>query len=207
MSGKLGITYGMPTYGMLWESLITKKYDCDNSATMAFDVAARIGIPVGFVIVPEHTLICTEDFRFESTTQTYSSIFSLEESYPSVTAIITVFDHVAADQVAYYNRGLARSDLGDSKGAMADYTAVIGINPKYVEAYYNRGIEKYNMNNLRGAIRDYNVVIRIRPDYADAYYNRGIARSALGNSERAKEDFAIYKRLKRASASKQLVID
>jgi tetratricopeptide (TPR) repeat protein len=34
---------------------------------------------------------------------------------------------------------MLKSDLGDNKGAIADYTKAIEVNPQYAEAYYNRG--------------------------------------------------------------------
>ena len=43
---------------------------------------------------------------------------------------------------AYYNRGIAKFDLQDYKGAIADYTKAIELNPNYAKAYYNRGIAK-----------------------------------------------------------------
>ena len=51
-------------------------------------------------------------------------------------------------------RGIAKYELGDKAGAMADYTQAITINPQYAEAYYNRGIAKYESEDKTGAIKD-----------------------------------------------------
>ncbi|TRV66973.1 MAG: tetratricopeptide repeat protein, partial [Microcystis panniformis Mp_MB_F_20051200_S6] len=76
---------------------------------------------------------------------------------------------------AYYNRGNAKSDLGDKQGAIADYNQAIKIKPDYAAAYNNRGNAKSDLGDKQGAIADYNQAIKIKPDYADAYNNRGIA--------------------------------
>ena len=41
-----------------------------------------------------------------------------------------------------HNRGNAKDDLGDKKGAIADYSKAIAIDPQYAYAYYNRGNAK-----------------------------------------------------------------
>ena len=46
------------------------------------------------------------------------------------------------DANAYYNRGLAKSELKQYKEAIADYDKAIELNPKDAAAYYNRGVGK-----------------------------------------------------------------
>ncbi|MER3493461.1 MAG: hypothetical protein C4323_14700, partial [Mastigocladus sp. ERB_26_2] len=43
---------------------------------------------------------------------------------------------------------------GFYKGAIADYTSALKINPNYADAYYNRGIARYNLGDNQGAIAD-----------------------------------------------------
>jgi uncharacterized caspase-like protein len=90
---------------------------------------------------------------------------------------------------AYYNRGIARSDLGDNKGAIADYDQAIKLKPDFAEAYYGRGNARSNLSDNKGAIADYNQAIELKPDYADAYINRGNARSKLGDIKEAIADY------------------
>jgi tetratricopeptide (TPR) repeat protein len=40
------------------------------------------------------------------------------------------------------HRGYAKKRLGDKKGAIADYTKAIELNPQYADAYYSRGNAK-----------------------------------------------------------------
>ncbi|MGD1008267.1 MAG: trypsin-like peptidase domain-containing protein, partial [Ignavibacteriaceae bacterium] len=83
------------------------------------------------------------------------------------------------DANAYSNRGIAKADLEDYRGAIQDYNQAIEINPNYAGAYYNRGIAKADLEDYRGAIQDYNQAIEINPNDANAYYNRGIAKADL----------------------------
>ena len=51
---------------------------------------------------------------------------------------------------AYYNRGIAKDDLGQYFDAIADYDIAIRLKPDYATAYYNRGIveEHISVNTL-----------------------------------------------------------
>ncbi|MBC6480408.1 MAG: tetratricopeptide repeat protein [Hormoscilla sp. GM7CHS1pb] len=92
---------------------------------------------------------------------------------------------------AYNNMGVARYNLGDKEGAIADYNKAIEIKPDYALAYNNRGNARYNLGDKEGAIADYNkaIEIEIKPDYALAYNNRGLARDDLGDKEGAITDY------------------
>ena len=46
------------------------------------------------------------------------------------------------DTQTYYNRGIAKRNLEDHQGAIADYTKAIKIDPQFALAYKNRGIAK-----------------------------------------------------------------
>ena len=57
--------------------------------------------------------------------------------------------------LAYYNRGLSKSKIGDNQGAIDDYSKAIQINPQYIKAYFNRGNCKSKLGDKEGAISDY----------------------------------------------------
>ena len=63
----------------------------------------------------------------------------------------------------YFYRAYSKDNLKDYKGAVADYTKAIEINPNYAYAYYNRGIAKDELKDYKGAIADYTKAIEIRP--------------------------------------------
>ncbi len=80
-------------------------------------------------------------------------------------------------------------EKGDFKGAIADYTKAIEINPQYADAYNNRGAAKYSLKDTQGAIADYNKAIEINPQLALAYYNRGNAKHGLRDQPGACADY------------------
>ena len=96
----------------------------------------------------------------------------------------------------YLTWGNTKYDLGDYKGAIADYDIAIRINPDLASAYNNRGMAKDDLGQHFAAIADYDSAIRLKPDYANAYNNRGIAKSDLGQHFAAIADFDNAIRLK-----------
>ena len=56
---------------------------------------------------------------------------------------------------AYNNRGLAKANLQDYRGAIADYNKAIELTPDYANAYYNRGSAKAALKDLDGACLDW----------------------------------------------------
>ena len=101
---------------------------------------------------------------------------------------------------AYNNRGNAKNDLGDFKGAMEDYNEAIQLKPDHADAYNNRGALKKDLHDLAGAMEDYNEAIRLKPDHALAHNNRGNLKKNLGDFEGAMEDYNEAIRLKPDSA-------
>ena len=96
----------------------------------------------------------------------------------------------------YFTWGNTKYDLGNYKGAIADYDSTIRLKPDLAKAYNNRGIAKRKLGQHFAAIADYDTAIRLKPDDADAYYNRGIAKDKLGQHFAAIADYDIAIRLK-----------
>ncbi|HBL10236.1 MAG TPA: hypothetical protein DD379_02140 [Cyanobacteria bacterium UBA11162] len=77
----------------------------------------------------------------------------------------------------YYNRGLARKELGDNQGAIADYTQAIKRNSNHALAYYDRGLAHANVGNRQSAIKDLQQAAKLCLDlgrlgcYEDAQYH------------------------------------
>ncbi|MDA9347062.1 tetratricopeptide repeat protein [bacterium] len=86
-------------------------------------------------------------------------------------------------KISYFEIGLAKFNLKDYRGAIADYTRVIEIDPKYPKAYFNRGHSKGLLENYRGAIADYTKAIEIDPNDAAAYCNRGLSKLILDQTD------------------------
>jgi tetratricopeptide (TPR) repeat protein len=89
----------------------------------------------------------------------------------------------------FYIKANQKYGQKDFRGAIADYTEAIRLNPNYAEAYNDRGAARYDLGDKQGAIADYNTAIKINPNYAYAYNNRGTARSDLGDKQGAIADY------------------
>lgn len=74
---------------------------------------------------------------------------------------------------AYVDRGWARGERGDSKGAEQDFTRAIELDPKIAETYLDRGKARAVLGDAAGAIADFDQVIQLEPKNAEAYNLRG----------------------------------
>ena len=119
-----------------------------------------------------------------------ASVLSELKKYLEAIAIYNDLIRTKSDAYAYYNRGVAKSALGNKQGAIADYDRAIAINPQYANAYLNRGNAKSALGNKQGAIGDFDQVIAINPQDAEAYINRGLDKSDLGNKQGAITDLS-----------------
>ena len=71
------------------------------------------------------------------------------------------------DAIAYRDRGAAKFDLKDYRGAIADYSKAIEINPNYAEAYGNRGIAMIKLGQKDSGCLDLSKAGEL--GYFDAY--------------------------------------
>ncbi len=83
----------------------------------------------------------------------------------------------------HIKNGNAKHELKDYRGAIADYSKAIQLNPKFIKAYYLRGVAKAEMQDYNGAIADFSKIIELNPSDADAYFARGIAKIRLKQNE------------------------
>jgi tetratricopeptide (TPR) repeat protein len=100
---------------------------------------------------------------------------------------------------AHRNRGTVNAALKDFKGAVKDYTIVIGIDGWGVyrgETYLWRGrIKANNLNDFSGALEDYNMAISLSSyshDLGEYYNTRGILKyNNLNDINGALEDYNV----------------
>jgi Flp pilus assembly protein TadD len=62
----------------------------------------------------------------------------------------------------YFYHGVWKADKGDLRGAIADYTQAIQLNPNDATAYQNRGAVRAARGDLRGATEDTTKASEIR---------------------------------------------
>ena len=93
------------------------------------------------------------------------------------------------DYLAYFQRGMAYSKIGQYQKAIIDFNQAIQINPDYIESYIHRGNIYGRHGQYKLAIEDFNKVISLNSNHMTAHNNRGLAYSALGQYEAAMKDF------------------
>jgi len=111
--------------------------------------------------------------------------------------------------LAYFSRAVASSNLGDQKGAQADYkealklfTDAIRASPGNAAMLFQRGLIYHTMGETDQAIVDYSDAIRLAPTDDYAYVNRGIALySRQDNNEGALRDFDAAIKLNRCEVN------
>ncbi len=86
-------------------------------------------------------------------------------------------------------RGFLKAERGDYRGAIADYTRALSLDPNNLDLYYNRGISRAAIGDWPGAIADYTQVIRQDSSSGDAYFNRGLVYAQSQQQQAAIADF------------------
>ena len=92
------------------------------------------------------------------------------------------------------DKGFAKYDSQDYKGAILDFNKVIELDPMnkttlLQKAYFNRGKSKYNIGDYIGAILDFNKAIELYSDDDYSYFYRGESKINLGDKRGAILDF------------------
>jgi tetratricopeptide (TPR) repeat protein len=112
--------------------------------------------------------------------------------------ILDAFGDVESRARSLVLRGASKAMLGDTPGAMADYTAAIelpGAPPDQVaQALNNRGVSKGMQGDTQGAMADYTAAIQLpgaTPGLVvSALANRGVSKGRLGNTKGAIADYS-----------------
>lgn len=92
-------------------------------------------------------------------------------------------------QCGYYiNRGLARIELGNLRGAMEDYNVAIDIDPRNALARMNRALLRERVGDYNRAIEDYSFVLECVPDHIRARYARALLLKQAGDWQGAIAD-------------------
>ena len=89
----------------------------------------------------------------------------------------------------YYNKGFAKDEAGDYKGALTEYSKAIGLDSNFAKAYYVRGICKEKLGDTKGSVSDLTKAISLNHTSPKAYFIRGNYRYELGDVEGALQDF------------------
>jgi tetratricopeptide (TPR) repeat protein len=91
----------------------------------------------------------------------------------------------------YAERGFARMEQKNWRGALEDYTAAIRIDSMNEEYFLNRGLTKEKLKDFDGAYRDYSKAISLKENFEKAWLNRGNLLSRLNRLPEAIDDYTI----------------
>jgi tetratricopeptide (TPR) repeat protein/S1-C subfamily serine protease len=161
------------SYYYLWKYRSVALRDLNRNAE------ALVAISRAIELEPQDIILLNEQ----------AELFKKLKRYPEA---IAIYDKIIAKEPkawVYSNRGIVRSDLGDNKGALADYNTAISINPQYALPYSNRGGLKAELGDNKAAIADFDTAIRLDPQFAIPYSNRGLTKSKLGDNKGALADY------------------
>jgi tetratricopeptide (TPR) repeat protein len=91
-------------------------------------------------------------------------------------------------------RGLAKIELGDNKGAIFDFDRILDAGYSSSAYYYARGVARQNLGNKDGAEQDYQKALNnadnnISYDKYGSYVYRGLAYLGLGRTQSAIANF------------------
>ena len=93
---------------------------------------------------------------------------------------------------AYFRRAIAKYNLGDAAGALADFNRAIQLNPVFTYAYFYRSVVRNSMGNHQDALKDLDEVEALRPQFTDVYYSRGISYFYLQQFALALENYNAF---------------
>lgn len=97
-----------------------------------------------------------------------------------------------SDYWTFFFRGIAKYNLGDIRGAKADFDRSVRINPVFTSGYHYRGISESRFGNYDEALADLQHAIDLRPGEIGLYFSRGVTYFLSQQFENAVKDFDKY---------------
>lgn len=81
------------------------------------------------------------------------------------------------------NQGQAKAEQQDYRGAIADISRAIQLNPNEADFYYQRGLILAKLEDQEGALKDFDDAILRNPNHGWAYFHRaGVAFGLSSNT-------------------------
>lgn len=97
-----------------------------------------------------------------------------------------------SDYWTYFFRGIAKYNLGDLRGAKADFEKAVQINPVFTSGYHYLGITESRFGNYDVALETLQRAIDLRPGSEGLYFSRGVTYFLSQQFELAVADFDKY---------------
>lgn len=97
--------------------------------------------------------------------------------------------HLLHRSVLRHNRAQVLSALGQADKAMADFDALVEIDPYHQEYRFDRGNARRLAGDLDGALADYDRALALGVPFPELFHNRGDLLAARGETAAAIEEF------------------
>ena len=98
----------------------------------------------------------------------------------------------STDYWCFFYRGIAKYNLGDVRGAQADFNRSVRLNPVFTNGYHYRAITESRTGNYEKAFDDFDKAISLRPGFIGLYYSRGVTNFLAQRFQEAVSDFNRY---------------
>lgn len=89
------------------------------------------------------------------------------------------------DETALDHRARYKDEIGDEKGAIADFSKLVYLNPGKPEYYYGRSSANYDLKNYDAVIDDCKKVLSIDDNFYTAYTMLGDVYDTYGDTDKA----------------------
>jgi lipoprotein NlpI len=107
--------------------------------------------------------------------------------------MLTADDHRTASD--YLKRGIERYGKRDFKGALADLTECLRLEPRSADALDRRGDAHFMVGKFKESVADFDAYIRLVPRQANGHWRRGISLYYAGQYEAGKKQFEGYEKV------------
>lgn len=97
-----------------------------------------------------------------------------------------------SDCHTFFFRGIAKYNLGDLRGARADFDRCVRVNPVFTSGYHYRAITESRTGDYEQALTDLEKALSLRPGFSGLYYSRGVTYFLSRQFEKAVADFDWY---------------
>jgi tetratricopeptide (TPR) repeat protein len=86
--------------------------------------------------------------------------------------------------VIFLDRGIARANAGDYRGAIADYSEAIRLREDFAAAWYDRGVAREASGDRDGAIADIRRAKGLAKPYSDLWHQADERLATLSGGKR-----------------------
>ena len=98
----------------------------------------------------------------------------------------------STDYWTFFYRGIAKYNMCDIRGARADFSTAVRLNPVFTSGYHYRAITSSRSGNYDDALKDLEKAISLRPGSQGLYFTRGVTFFLSQRFQSAVEDFDRY---------------